>query len=176
MLCGPQVGRYLTTFCQTLSPENVLEIGTFTGYSAISIALGIPDYGHLDAIEINDELEDLIMEGFRRAGVEERISLLIGDAKELIPQLNKVYDLIYIDANKREYPFYYNLALEKLRPGGYIIADNVLWDGKVYMDNPPSDKQTSAIIEFNRIVKEDPRVENYILPLRDGLNIIRKLL
>ena len=176
MLCGPQVGRYLTTFCQTLSPENVLEIGTFTGYSAISIALGIPDYGHLDAIEINDELEDLIMEGFRRAGVEERISLLIGDAKDLIPQLNKVYDLIYIDANKREYPFYYNLALEKLRPGGYIIADNVLWDSKVYMDNPPSDKQTSAIIEFNRIVKEDPRVENYILPLRDGLNIIRKLL
>ena len=115
------------------------------------------------------------MDGFRRAGVEELISLMIGDAKEIIPKLDKVYDLIYIDANKREYPLYYNLVMDILRPGGYIIADNVLWDGKVYMDNPPSDKQTSAIMEFNRIVKEDPRVENYILPLRDGLNIIRKL-
>lgn len=175
MICGPQVGRFLTTFCTILSPSNVLEIGTFTGYSAISIALGLTKGGHLDAIEINDELEDLILEGFRRAGVEERISLIIGDAKVILPKLDKVYDLIYIDANKREYPLYYNLAMEMLRPGGYIIADNVLWDGKVYMDNPPSDKQTCAIMEFNRIVKEDPRVENYILPLRDGLNIIRKL-
>lgn len=175
MLCGPQVGRLLTTFCQMMNPKNVLEIGTFTGYSAISIALGLPPKGHLDALEINDELENLILEGFRRAGVEDKVTLAIGDAKNIIPTLNKIYDLIYIDANKREYPEYYELAIEILKPGGYIIADNVLWDGKVYMETPPTDKQTSEIMEFNRIVKEDPRVENYILPLRDGLNIIKKL-
>ena len=175
MLCGPQVGRYLTTFCELFSPKNVLEIGTFTGYSAISIALGLSKEGHLDAIEINDELEDLILEGFKRAGVLDRITLIFGDAKEIIPTLGKQYDIIYIDANKREYPRYYQISMEILKPGGYIIADNVLWDGKVYMDPLPSDKQTTSIVEFNRIVKEDPRVENYVLPLRDGLNIIKKL-
>ncbi|MDD2490625.1 MAG: O-methyltransferase [Bacteroidales bacterium] len=175
MLCGPQVGRYLTTFCELFSPKNVLEIGTFTGYSAISIALGLSKEGHLDAIEINDELEDLILEGFKRAGVLDRITLIFGDAKEIIPTLGKQYDIIYIDANKREYPLYYQISMEILKPGGYIIADNVLWDGKVYMDPLPSDKQTTSIVEFNRMVKEDPRAENYILPLRDGLNIIKKL-
>lgn len=175
MLCGPQIGRYLTTFCELFKPQNVLELGTFTGYSAICLALGLPEGGHLDAVEINDELEGLIRDGFKRAGVEEKISLIIGDAKSVVPVLSKVYDLVYIDANKREYPEYYELVMGLLRPGGYIIADNVLWDGKVYMDNPPSDKQTRGIMEFNRIVKDDPRVENYILPLRDGLNIIKKL-
>ena len=175
MLSGPVVGSFLKTFCELMKPDNVLELGTFTGYSAISIALGLSEGGHLDALEMRDIHRNLIEEGFRRAGVESKISLIFGDAKEIIPKMGKKYDLIYIDANKREYPEYYHLCMDILRPGGYIIADNVLWDGKVYADNPPKDKQTAGILEFNRIVKEDPRVENYILPLRRGLNIIKKL-
>lgn len=175
MLCGPQVGRLLTTFCEMMRPLNVLEIGTFTGYSAISIALGLPDNGHLDAVEINDELEDLILEGFERAGVGERISLHIGDAAQIVPALNKTYDIVYLDANKREYCSYYEMVFPMLRPGGYILADNVLWDGKVYADKTSSDAQTQEIIRFNRMVKEDRRVENFILPIRDGINLIKKL-
>lgn len=175
MLCGPQVGMLLTTFCRMMNPQNVLEIGTFTGYSAISIALGLPVGGHLDAVEINDELEDFIYEGFDRAGVRERISLHIGDAAQIVPALKKIYDIVYLDANKREYCSYYEMVFPLLRPGGYILADNVLWDGKVYAHEPSADTQTQEIIRFNRMVKEDRRTENFILPLRDGINLIRKL-
>ncbi|PKP40974.1 MAG: methyltransferase [Bacteroidetes bacterium HGW-Bacteroidetes-10] len=175
MLCGPQVGMLLTTLCRMMSPQNVLEIGTFTGYSAISIALGLTEGGHLDAVEINDELEDFIYEGFDRAGVRERISLHIGDAAQIVPALNKIYDIVYLDANKREYCSYYEMVFPLLRPGGYILADNVLWDGKVYAHEPSADAQTQEIIRFNRMVKEDRRTENFILPLRDGINLIRKL-
>lgn len=173
MLSGPVVGALLRHFSMMIAPMHILEIGTFTGYSSICLAEGLRPGGRLDALEVNDELEDLIREAYRRSGMEERINLHIGDAKELIPTLDCSYDLVYIDANKREYVEYLDLVMEKVHPGSCIIADNVLWDGKVYDGHPLDDAQTHGIIEFNRAVVEDPRLENYILPLRDGLNVIR---
>ena len=146
--------------------------------------MALPGDGHLDTLEINDELEDLILEGFRRAGVEDRVSLVIGDAKESLARLRKeiledgnrpMYDLVYIDANKREYPEYYRLVFDIVRPGGYILADNVLWDGKVCQDPLPQDRQTLGIAGFNDMAAADPRVESVIIPVRDGLNFIRKI-
>lgn len=175
MLSGAVQGRFLTMLTEMIRPARVLEIGTFTGYSAVCIAYGLPEDGHLDTLEINDELEDLILEGFDRAGVSDKISLLIGDAKKTLEQLKSgQYDMVYIDANKREYPEYYDLVFDMVRPGGYILADNVLWDGKVWLDPLPKDRQTQGIAAFNSIVARDPRVESVILPVRDGLNLIRK--
>lgn len=174
MLSGRSVGALLHHITLMLHPERVLELGVFTGYSSICIASALEDGSVLDSVEINDELEDLIREGYDRSGVSGKINLMFGDAKEILDTLTGPYDLIYIDANKREYIAYYQSALELLRPGGYIIADNVLWDGKVYDENPPRDAQTRGIMAFNDLVANDPRVESFILPLRDGLNIIRK--
>ena len=175
MLSGAVQGRFLTMLTEMIRPARVLEIGTFTGYSAVCIAYGLPEDGHLDTLEINDELEDLILEGFDRAGVSDKISLLIGDAKKTLERLKSgQYDMVYIDANKREYPEYYDLVFDMVRPGGYILADNVLWDGKVWLNPLPQDKQTQGIAAFNSIVARDPRVESVILPIRDGLNLIRK--
>lgn len=175
MLSGAVQGRFLTMLTEMIRPARVLEIGTFTGYSAVCIAYGLPEDGHLDTLEINDELEDLILEGFDRAGVSDKISLLIGDAKKTLERLKSgQYDMVYIDANKREYPEYYDLVFDMVRPGGYILADNVLWDGKVWLNPLPQDKQTQGIAAFNSIVARDPRVESVILPVRDGLNLIRK--
>ena len=175
MLSGPVVGRLLTTFAEMISSKNILEIGTFTGYSAICLALGLKQGGHLDAVEINDKLESLILEGFSRAGVSDKITMHFGDAKEILPKLSKTYDLVYIDGNKREYCTYYDLVFPLVREGGYIIADNVLWNGKVYVEKPSGDAQTQEIIRFNKKINEDRRIENFILPLRDGLSIIKKL-
>ena len=144
MLTGAVQGRFLKMLAEAVSPRNILEIGTFTGYSAVCLAMALPGDGHLDTLEINDELEDLILEGFRRAGVEDRVSLVIGDAKESLARLRKE-----IDANKREYPEYYKLVFDIVRPGGYILADNVLWDGKVCQDPLPQDRQTLGIAGFN---------------------------
>jgi len=174
MLSGRTVGALLRNFVLMLKPSRILELGVFTGYSSICMASALQDDAVLDAIEINDELEDLIVEGFRRAGVREKVNLIFGDAKELIPALDHTYDLVYIDANKREYIAYYQSVIDMVLPGGYIIADNVLWDGKVYEDEPPRDAQTRGIMAFNEFVTGDDRVSNFILPLRDGLNIIRK--
>ncbi len=174
MLSGSVVGSLLHHFTMMLNPARVLELGVFTGYSSICIASALVEGAMLDAIEINDELEDLIREGYCRAGIEDRTNLMIGDARDIIPTLDKIYDMVYIDANKREYAEYYGLVVNKVRSGGYIIADNVLWDGKVCMDEPPHDAQTEGIAGFNSLVVSDGRVENFILPLRDGLNIIRK--
>ena len=175
MLSGAVLGRLLTMITQMLRPERVLEIGTFTGYSAVCIASGLPDGGHLDTLELNDELEDLILEGFSRAGVSDRITLIQGDAKKTLATLaGNTYDMVYIDANKREYCEYYDLVFGLVRPGGFIIADNVLWDGKVFEDPMPQDKQTLSIAKFNDMVAADPRTESVILPIRDGLNLIRK--
>lgn len=143
---------------------------------AICMALGLPEDGHIDTLEINDELEDLIEEGFSRAGVSDKISLHIGDAMEFLAaqQGKKEYDLTFIDANKREYPDYYEHVLALTRTGGFILADDVLWDGKVYAEHVPSDKQTAGIVRFNDLAAQDPRVETVILPVRHGLSIIRK--
>lgn len=175
MLSGAVQGRFLSMLTEMIRPHDILEIGTFTGYSAVCLASGLAEGGHLDTLEINDELEDLILEGFEKAGLSDRITLHIGDAKETLEKLgDRRYDMVFIDANKREYCEYYRLVFDKVRPGGYILADNVLWDGKVYQDPMPQDRQTSGIAAFNDMVKADPRVESVILPLRDGLNIIRK--
>ena len=174
MLSGPTLGRLLITFSKMLNPKRVLEIGTFTGYSAICLAQGLKEGGRLDAVERNDELELLIAEGFRRAGLQEKISLHIGLASDIIPTLDEVYDIVYIDGNKREYCRYYDLVFDKVAKGGYILADNVLWSGKLTENPLPQDAQTQELARFNDMVANDPRVECFILPLRDGLNIIRK--
>lgn len=175
MLSGPVQGRFLTMMAEFCHARSVLEIGTFTGYSAICLAGGLPEDGHLDALEINDELEDLIREGFERAGVAGRIDLHIGDALETLKTLGgRVYDLVYIDADKREYCAYYEAVMPLLRSGGCILADDVLWGGKLYGDALPADRQSRGVAAFNDMVAADPRVEVTILPIRDGLSIIRK--
>lgn len=178
MLCGPVEGKLMEFVSRMVAPMAILELGAFTGYSAICLARGLREGGVLDSLELNDELEDLILEAHQRAGLQDKIKLHIGDAKQTIEELRaqgKMYDLVFIDANKREYPAYYNLVFDLVRPGGYILADNVLWDGKVIGEDIPKDAQTQGIYNFNKMVKEDPRVENVIIPLRDGLNLIRKL-
>ena len=188
MLSGAVQGQIMRMLVQSTGASRILELGTFTGYSAICLASAMPEGGHLDTLEINDELEDLILEGFERAGLDDKIRLHIGDCKETLRRLRsemgledggaadpvKLYDLVYMDANKREYCEYYELIFDMVRPGGLILADNVLWDGKVCQDPLPQDKQTLGIARFNDMVAADPRVESVILPLRDGLNLIRK--
>ena len=174
MLSGAVQGRLLTILAEISNARNVLEIGTFTGYSATCLAYGLPEDGHIDTLEINDELEDLIREGWERAGVDSKITLHIGDARKTLATLEGPYDLVYIDANKREYSEYYDLVFDLVRPGGLILADDVLWDGKLWQDPVPQDKQTQGIAAFNDKVMADPRVESVLLPIRDGLNVIRK--
>lgn len=178
MLCGPVEGKLLEFISGMIAPAAIMEIGAFTGYSAICLARGLRNGGVLDSLELNDELEDLILQAHQMAGLSDKIRLHIGDAKETIGRLKEAgckYDLVFIDANKREYCEYYNLVFDMVNPGGYIIADNVLWAGKVYADPLPGDAQTIGVCNFNETVKNDPRVENVILPLRDGMNLVRKL-
>ena len=177
MLSGSVQGQLMRMLVQISGAKDILELGTFTGYSAICMAAATPEDGHVDTLEINDELEDLILEGFERAGVSEKVDLHIGDCKETLKAFREEgrrYDLVYMDANKREYCEYYELIFDMVRPGGLILADNVLWDGKVCQNPLPQDKQTLGIARFNDMIKEDRRVESVILPLRDGLNLIRK--
>lgn len=177
MLSGSVQGQFLRMLTQISGARTILELGTFTGFSAICIASALPENGHLDTLELNDELEDVILEGFEKAGLSEKISLHIGDCKETVQRLKdegRQYDIVYIDANKREYCEYYDLVFDMVRSGGLILADNVIWDGKVCQDPLPQDKQTLSIARFNDMVSEDRRVESVILPLRDGLNVIRK--
>ena len=176
MLCGRTVGAILHNLVKIQKPRRVLELGVFTGYSSICLASALEEGSVLDAIEINDELEDLIREGYSRAGVSDRINLIFGDAVQVLETLGeREYDLVYIDANKREYIAYYQAVIDLIPSGGVIIADNVLWDGKGCEATPPRDAQTQGILAFNAMVAADERVTNFILPMRDGLNIIRKL-
>lgn len=171
---GPQVGALLRQFVLLLQPQRVLEIGTFSGYATLWMAGALPEGGRIDTIEINDEMEDFIREGFERAGLSDRIRLVIGDALDILPGMDNCYDLVFIDADKRDYVAYYQYVIDLVRTGGLIVADNVLWDGKVCGEEIPRDQQTRGILAFNDLVAGDDRVENFILPLRDGLNIIRK--
>jgi caffeoyl-CoA O-methyltransferase len=184
MLSGHLQGTLLRMIVQMLRPERILEIGTFTGYSAIAMGLGMASPPALlseerrgpllHSIEVNPELEDGIRRFIREAGLEERIVLHIGEALEIIPTLDEIWDLAFIDADKPNYLNYYNMVLPHVRSGGFVIADNVLWDGKVTGDPAKIDKDTAGIVEFNEFVHQDERVENLILPVRDGLMIIRK--
>jgi len=187
MLSGAAQGQFMRMIVQMTRASRILELGTFTGYSAICLASALPQNGHLDTLELNDELEDLILEGIERAGLSDIISLHIGDCKETllkmrsdmgletgVPSNDMLYDIVYMDANKREYCEYYDLIFDMIRPGGLILADNVLWDGKVCQDPLPQDKQTLGIARFNDMIRDDHRVESVIIPIRDGLNIIRK--
>jgi len=175
MLSGHLQGQILKMLCQMINPLNVLEIGTFTGYSAISMAMGMSrEQAHIDTIEINDEMEEFILSFFDKAGMQNRIDLHVGSAIDIIPTLNKNYDLVFMDGDKRQYRAYYDLVFDKLNSGGFILADNILWDGKVVEAVQPNDAYTQEILAFNQMVKQDDRVEKVILPFRDGISIIRK--
>jgi len=174
MISGHLQGQMLTMLSKMIHPKYILELGTFTGYSAICLAKGLQEGGKLITIEIDDELEIIAKKYFEKAGIQQKIVQQIGPALEIIPTLNKTFDLVFIDAHKPEYPAYYEAVIAKVKSGGYIIADNTLWSGKV-LDKPvPDDYQTLGIIQFNEIVKNDSRIEKVILPLRDGMTIIRK--
>lgn len=174
MLSGHLQGALLKMLCRMINPQVVLEIGTFTGYSAISMARGLNSNAHIHTIEVNDELESVIRSFFNKAGVSNQITLYIGDALDVIQKLNLNIDLVFIDGDKRQYPAYYNAVFPQLNQGGYILADNILWGGKVSQPNMPDDEYTKGIMDFNDMVKADERVEKVILPIRDGLTLIRK--
>ena len=173
MLSGHILGSFLTLFSILLAPLRILEIGTYTGYSAICLARGLKPGGMLTTIEINDELRKTALEYFRKAKLQEQIQLINGDALELLPDLKGSFDLVFLDANKDEYPVYYNLVFDKIRPGGYLLADNVLWGGKV-LNEIPADQTTRTIDQFNKMIQADKRVNNTLLPIRDGLMLVKK--
>lgn len=174
MASGHLQGRMLKMFVQMIRPRQVLEIGTYSGYSALCLAEGLADGAMLHTFEINDEQEDFTRPWLEKAPCAHRIKFYIGDALELAPTLGVTFDLVFMDGDKRKYLEYYEMALAHLSPNGYIIADNTLWDGHVLETPHPSDQQTIGIKQFNDFVAEDTRVEKVILPLRDGLTIIRK--
>ena len=175
MLSGHLQGLFLSMLSRMLKPSMILEIGTYTGYSAICLAKGLSAEGRLHTIEINDELSDISVKYFRKAGLEDKIKLFTGDALEIIPSMKYTYDLVFMDGAKHQYLDYYEAVLPKLRSGGYIIADNVLWNGKVLDTGSFRDKETKGIAAFNDFMASDDRTEKVLLPLRDGLMIIRKL-
>ncbi|HEX7016526.1 MAG TPA: O-methyltransferase [Cyclobacteriaceae bacterium] len=173
MLSGHLQGRVLAMISRLIRPRAILEIGTFTGYSALCLAEGLTDDGTLITIDKNEELEDRVRNYFKESGMSKRIDYRIGDATQIIPTLEMTFDLVFIDADKENYSNYYDIVIDKLNLKGIILADNVLWSGKVLDENP--DKDTRAIIAFNKKVTDDPRVENVLLPIRDGIMMIRKL-
>ena len=173
MLSGHILGSFLTLFSKMLSPNRILEIGTYTGYSAICLARGLRPGGRLTTIEVNDELRSTALKYFRKAKLHEQIELINGDALNLIPALQNTFDLVFMDAHKDDYISYYNLVIDKVASGGYILVDNVLWGGKV-LDPKFEDSTTQTIDKFNKMITEDQRVENLLLPIRDGLMVIKK--
>ena len=173
MASGHLQGRLLKMFVRMVRPQQVLEIGTYSGYSALCMAEGLPEGGMIHTFEINDEQEDFTRPWLEHSAYADKIKLYIGDALELVPRLGLTFDLAYVDGDKRRYTDYYEMVLRHLAPGGYILADNTLWDGHV-LEEHPRDAQTRGIQAFNDLVAHDDRVEKVILPLRDGLTIIRK--
>ncbi|MDE7374767.1 MAG: class I SAM-dependent methyltransferase [Odoribacter sp.] len=173
MLSGNMQGQFLKMLCRMNKAHRVLEIGTFTGYASIAMAMGLEEGGVLHTIDINDEIEEFTRNYIDRSGLADRIVFHIGDACEVIPRLTEQFDLVFIDADKRLYPEYYRLVFDKVVPGGIIVADDVLWDGKV-LEPDSRDAQTRGILEFNELVQRDDRVENILLPVRHGLMVIRK--
>ncbi len=173
MLSGNIQGQFLKMLCHLIRPKSVLEIGTFTGYSAICLAQGLPPDGKLITIDINPELTYLVDKFLKKTGTADKVECLIGNAMEIIPNLDVEFDMIFIDADKKNYLKYYKLVFDKLKPNGLILADNVLWYGKVV--NKAEDIDTQSLQEFNEFVQADDRVENVLMPLRDGLMMVRKI-
>jgi caffeoyl-CoA O-methyltransferase len=173
MATGHLQGKFLEFISLMIRPENILEIGTFTGYSAICLAKGLKPEGKLITIEINDELSSFSHNYFCKAGVDSKITQITGNALEVIPGLDPLFDLLFIDGDKREYCEYFRLAFDKVKSGGFILADNVLWGGKV-LEKETSDPQARGIIAFNEMIRNEKNIENMMLPLRDGLMLMRK--
>lgn len=175
MLSGQLQGQFLTFIAKMMQPKRILEVGTFTGYSALCLAEGLAANGELHTIENNIEFEDRIREYVGQSPFSNRIILHIGDAKEVAASLDYCWDLVFIDAEKEDYQDYYDIILPKVRPGGFILVDNTLWNGKVTHEVAHNDKDTRAILAFNDFVQQDPRVRNLLLPFRDGIMMIEKL-
>lgn len=173
MLSGHLQGRYLAMLSQLIQPKYVLEIGTYTGYSALCLAEGMQKDGKLITLEKNEELKEKIGTYLDQSDYKGQIEVRIGEAVSILPTLNYTWDMIFIDADKENYPVYYEMTIDNLRPGGMLLADNVLWSGKVY-DPQQQDKVTNTIRSFNEMVQNDPRVENILLPIRDGIMMVRK--
>lgn len=172
MLSGKVQGQFLQMISQMIQPNSILEIGTYTGYSAICLAQGLAENGQLVTIDINEELEDMVRSFFEKARLQHKIKYIIGNATEVIKQLDETWDLVFIDADKQNYSMYYNLVIDKVRSGGFILADNVLWSGRI--TDEKKDKDTQKLAEFNQMVQQDSRVENVIVSIRDGIMMIRK--
>tara|TARA_B100000508_G_scaffold11104_1_gene7841 strand:- start:13384 stop:14025 length:642 start_codon:yes stop_codon:yes gene_type:complete len=174
MLSGHLQGRVLSMLSNMIKPKRILEIGTYTGYAAICMAEGLSENGELITIDVNYELEDMVNEYVRKAGFQDRIKMKVGNAMDIIPDLKKDFDLVFIDADKTNYSNYYDLLIDELPQGSYIIADNVLWSGKVIKEAKEKDEDTIALQAFNEKVHKDERVENVLFPVRDGLMVMRK--
>jgi predicted O-methyltransferase YrrM len=174
MLSGHMQGLMLQMFSKMIRPKNILEIGTFTGYSAICLASGLQEGGKLHTIDVNEEFREMILRYIREAGLQSKIRLHIGSAVNIIPTLKEEFDLVFIDADKENYSTYYDLVFPKVKQGGFIIADNVLWSGKILNSAMKMDFETKSLFEYSRKIQGDSRVENVLLPLRDGLMIARK--
>jgi len=174
MLSGHVQGRLLALFSAMMRPRRILEIGTYTGYSALSLAEGLAEDGVLITIDVNEELEDFTRSFFNQSPYKDKIDYRIANAAELIPTLPDTFDLVFIDADKLNYALYYDLVVDKVRSGGVIIADNVLWSGKVVQTEKKIDKDTQNLLDFNQKIHNDPRVSNLLLPVRDGLMIAYK--
>lgn len=175
MATGHLQGKFLELISMMVRPENILEIGTFTGYSAICLAKGLKTGGKLITIELNDELTAFSHSYFCRAGVESKITQITGNALDIIPDLDLMFDLVFIDGDKREYSEYFRLIIGKVKPGGFILADNVLW-GEQVLEEETNDPQARGIIDFNEMIRSEKNVENVMIPIRDGLMLIRKRL
>lgn len=175
MLSGHLQGRVLSMLSCMVKPENVLEIGTYTGYSALCLAEGIKDGGKLYTIDVNEELESMVRDYFDKSGFSNKIEYFLGNAMDIIPKLSVKFDLVFIDADKINYSNYFDLVIDNLTTGGFIIADNVLWSGKVTEKIKQGDKDTQALVDFNDKIQKDHRVENVLFPVRDGLMIMRKV-
>jgi predicted O-methyltransferase YrrM len=174
MLTGHYQGRVLSMISKLVNPKNILEIGTYTGYSALCLAEGLQKDGALHTIDINEELFDFQRKYFEKSEYGKQIHQHLGNALDIVPKLDMVFDLIFIDADKENYTHYFNLIVEKVNTGGIILSDNVLWSGKVIEPLQPDDLETKSIIEYNALLKEDKRIETVMLPIRDGLTISRK--
>jgi|SRR5690606_34227533 len=175
MLSGHFQGRVLSMLSKIISPKHILELGTYTGYATLCLAEGLTPDGTIDTIDINEELEEIQNKYFELSGKRNQIIQHIGDAMKIIPQLDKTFDLVFIDADKENYIHYWNLIVPKMKKGGIILSDNVLWSGKVLEEVKKNDKSTPILLEYNRITKEDPRVETVLMPIRDGLTVSRVL-